>query len=337
MKKKYIFMVLLILAIILVVVGGVYYFTGAGQGIGPKQDTQSKQIKIGIRLNLGMDYLLFAAEDKEIFKGNGVQVQRVNVPQDLKAEKWDESADKLTKWFNDGGTDAMVMTADEFFMMASNYPNSVKAGTFFYDTDDKYSDFLMKTKDLNVSSIKDLKGKKVAVKGSGVLLSKALETSGASDYQIINVPIDKSWDLVVSEKSAESFWVYEPTYTSLSSKGVARVLEKNPNNSPKNELSGAVTYVIAVRNDYAKNNKDTTKQFFNAINEAMKVDEKQIREVMRKELNNPKIDKIVDDRKYCAVTDSSGLSRDLFQKLSNALFSSNVIKNKINVSDLIFL
>lgn len=193
---------------------------------------------------------------------------------------------------------------------------------------------LLVKKSSSISSIKDLKGKKVAyTKGtsSQYMLLAALKKAGMSADDITWVNMDQSSASVAFSKGKVDGWATWDPYTA----------QAEVNQNAKVLVSGVgITnnrdYVLSTQS-YAKSNTKVSKYLIKYLEEDMKWannNHSELIDMMSKSLKVSKsvVKKMVERRSYGIYTMNSTYAKEE-QKIADLFYDEGLIENKVTVSD----
>ncbi len=197
----------------------------------------------------------------------------------------------------------------------------------------KGSGILIK-KTSSISSLKDLKGKKVAyTKGtsSQYMLAAALKKAGLKSSDITWVNMDQSSASVAFSKGKVDAWATWDPYTAQ-----AELTQNAKLLTTGVGITNNRDYVLAMQS-YAKSNTEVSKYLIKYLQEDMKWannNHNELITMMSKSLKVSKsvVKKMVDRRYYSVSTMNSTYAKEE-QQIADLFYSENLIENKVTVSD----
>jgi NitT/TauT family transport system substrate-binding protein len=221
----------------------------AGTAAVPARAAELKPYRVGFNAWIG-SIAFFVAQQKGFFKEEGLDVQ---------TKSFSSPGDGLTPLVA-GTLDAVLSTADSVITVLDKAPGQLKV-VYLTDTSAGADAILAKKE---ITSIKDLKGKKVAAtlgQCNHLLLEKALETGGLTDkdIQLVNMnPDDAGAALAAGKVDAAVTW--EPWITKVSGQKTGHVIFSSK------ETPNLILDVLAISSKTGKTKAAETRAFLKALN-----------------------------------------------------------------------
>jgi NitT/TauT family transport system substrate-binding protein len=215
----------------------------------PAHAAELKPYRVGFNAWIG-SIAFFVAQQKGFFKEEGLDVQ---------TKSFSSPGDGLTPLLA-GSLDAVLSTADSVITVLDKAPGQLKV-VYLTDTSAGADAILAKKE---ITSLKDLKGKKVAAtlgQCNHLLLEKALEKGGLTDkdIELVNMnPDDAGAAFAAGKIDAAVTW--EPWITKVSGEKKGHVIFSSK------ETPNLILDVLAISAKTGKSKGPETKAFLKALN-----------------------------------------------------------------------
>ena len=209
----------------------------------PYVSKQKKTIRIGIHQCTGHEHL-FIAKKQGFFKQAGLDVELVEL----------SSLTEVRRAFERGKVDGMASTLIEV-LEAFKYSGKIAQPVLIIDHSNGANEILGSTK---ISTIKELKGKKIGVESGSLstyLVSRALEMNDIKSSEVVIMPMELH-DMPTALKTGkvDAITSYPPTSVTIKKQIGVNVLFDS------STIPNEILDVIAINNEVLANNPELQKQ-----------------------------------------------------------------------------
>jgi len=318
MKNK-LSIALIILAVLLA--GGAYLISSRTKQL------ETKQVSFGYQ-PFGNNLAFFVAEEKGFFTKRGLTV----TPEKIISAN--DAADAVVKGSIIG--DATV-PLNVVLNIEENDPGLLKIFMSKTTSRERWSDYLLVKKGSDITSIEQLKGKKVGgYPGTAQqTLIKLILKKFMDEKDITTVELAPNIQLqALDTGQVDAILTYDELAVTALQNNVAQVLEENP--LGKYVMSPLYAFPYVISSKFVDENPKTAKAFIEAMNEAadfIKSNEAESRQIMAK-WGGTKIE-IANSVNLWDQTKAENIDKDAMQKLADIFYENGVTKKKIDTSQLI--
>jgi len=300
-----------------------------GYAISLKVSPAEPTIKIGYQTNLTHQHL-FVALEKGYFAEEGVNVEAVKFG----------SANLMMDALLTDKIDATSMSSSHvLFSVEQSMHGSFKIYTAYINTREKFVDYILVQKESEISSIADLKGKKLGTfPGSTiktyakVALSHFLNPE--KDITIVELAPQLQMQ-ALSSGQVDALYTLEPIATLVLAKGVGKVLLENPGNKYAVNPLVAAAGVFSTR--FVEEHPEEAKGVKNALDKAIDfledtANRKEVVQIAAKYTGfSPEIISKTHAVEYWKLTE---IDKKAVQKLADFFFEQGVLDKKIDTTHM---
>ena len=326
-KKK---LISIVLAGVIIAIGCVVYATMKPTSYNQIQKDgsastpiTSNDVRFLERQNLG--YPFWIVEAKGYF-------EQTNFDRSLQRINPDTNTD-FSLWVREN-MDVGILSLDELLKIEEKYPSSLRAIFFIYDTDTEYSSNIVVKKGSNITTVKSLSGKRLAVETDieKFLLRNYLEANSITDYQISKI-LRQDHGKQLETNLIDASWTTEPYASKLVVDGIGEVLTKNPNNNPASDVSQAPYGVIVVNNDYYNREPVIVDSLVKSLKMALEVTETEQRKIMKDHLGESWA-QIVTNRTFAKISTTEDINKPLLQQLADKMYENGFTETRVETANL---
>lgn len=326
-KTKILLLAVLILALVLVVGSVSYLYLVNGHSItGQAVYQDSIKVKIGYRAHL-LYLPAYVALKNNYFAEQGLQAELIKF----------DSTNQLVEAVLTGDIDAAIGGVNTLVPLEieGKTPGQLKIFNLGYLTNN--FDALLVSADSNIKSVQDLKGKTISsLPGTAakIWMERMLEKENLNGKVNIIQTADSQQLNALSSGSADAIFVLEPLVTIAEEKKIGRVLVKSPITTYFTSNLLFETSVMSA--DFVKKNPGTAKKIITAVDKAI-VYINNNPDTVRAYYSEftPVEDSFEQKLPVTRYVPSSEMNYNEFQKAVELFFTSGLIKQKVDISDVL--
>lgn len=318
MNKK---LLIAIVVLLVVIVGGIYIISNK------TSKPEINKVSFGYQ-PFGNNLAFFVAQEKGFFAKRGIEV----VPEKIISAN--DAANAIVKGTIIG--DATV-PLNVVLNIEENDPGLLKIFMVKTTSKEKWSDYLLVKKGSDITTIEQLKGKKVGgYPGTAQqTLIKLILKKFMDEKDITTIELAPNIQLqALDTKQVDAILTYDELAIIALQNNVAQVLEENP--LGKYVMSPLYGFPYVLSTKFIQENPKATKAVVEAMNEAsdfIKSNEAESRQIMAKWGGTKS--EIVNSVNLWDQTKAENIDKDAMQKLADIFYENGVTKKKIETAQLI--
>jgi NitT/TauT family transport system substrate-binding protein len=290
--------------------------------------TKSEPTKIAFGYQpFGSNLTFFVAMEKGFFKEQGL---------DVKPEKIISANDAANAVVNGAIVGDATVPLNVLLNIEENQPGLMKIFMVKATSKDRWSDYLLVRKGSKITSIAQLRGKKVGgYPGSAQqTLIKLILKQYMDEKDIITVEMPPNTQLQgLDSGQIEALLTYDDLAITALQNNIAQVLEENP--ICKHVLNPLYAFPYVLSTKFVKDNPKAARKVRDAMYKAadfIKTNEKESRQIMAKWVGSKP--EIADKVNLWAQLKAEELDKTALQKLADIFYEGGVTKKKIDTSNL---